>query len=121
LYADGLPTITAREENSGIEACVDVKPSSGLTDTEKETMLRDSIDHAGDDMNSRRGDKNLPACSLLPSYRCTCSGYPFSSNLDVGMMVSYHTQNIIIQLTPARLLPSMTVVQARHFLQSSVL
>jgi len=51
--ADGLLTVSAREENSGVEASVDVKPSYGLTDSEIETMLRDSMDHASDDMYSR--------------------------------------------------------------------
>jgi molecular chaperone HscA len=51
--ADGLLIVSAREENSGIEASIDVKPSYGLSDTEIETMLRDSIEHAEDDMHSR--------------------------------------------------------------------
>ncbi|MDH5711128.1 MAG: Fe-S protein assembly chaperone HscA [Gammaproteobacteria bacterium] len=51
--ADGLLTVSAREQNSGVEASVDVKPSYGLTDTEIETMLRDSMDHATDDMRMR--------------------------------------------------------------------
>ena len=51
--ADGLLTVSAREENSGVEASVDVKPSYGLTDSEIETMLRDSMDYAEDDMHSR--------------------------------------------------------------------
>ena len=36
--ADGLLSVHAREENSGTEASVDVKPSYGLTDDEIETM-----------------------------------------------------------------------------------
>ena len=51
--ADGLLIVSAREENSGIEASIDVKPSYGLSDTEIEAMLRDSIEHAEDDMHSR--------------------------------------------------------------------
>jgi len=51
--ADGLLIVSAREENSGVEASVDVKPSYGLSDNEIETMLRDSIEHAEDDMFSR--------------------------------------------------------------------
>jgi len=51
--ADGLLLVSAREENSGVEASVDVKPSYGLTDNEIETMLRDSMDHAREDMLSR--------------------------------------------------------------------
>jgi molecular chaperone HscA len=51
--ADGLLSVHAREENSGTEASVDVKPSYGLTDEEIETMLRASLDHAEEDMKTR--------------------------------------------------------------------
>ncbi|UCB54657.1 MAG: Fe-S protein assembly chaperone HscA [Thiotrichales bacterium] len=51
--ADGLLSVHAREENSGTEASVDVKPSYGLTDGEIEAMLRESIDHAEEDMQTR--------------------------------------------------------------------
>lgn len=51
--ADGLLSVHAREQNSGTEASVDVKPSYGLTDEEIETMLRASIDHAEEDMRAR--------------------------------------------------------------------
>ncbi|HHJ34180.1 MAG TPA: Fe-S protein assembly chaperone HscA [Gammaproteobacteria bacterium] len=51
--ADGLLIVSAREENSGVEASIDVKPSYGLSDSEVETMLRESMEHAEDDMHSR--------------------------------------------------------------------
>ena len=51
--ADGLLSVHAREENSGVEASVDVKPSYGLTDDEVESMLRASMDHAEEDMLAR--------------------------------------------------------------------
>ncbi len=51
--ADGLLSVHAREENSGTEASVDVKPSYGLTDEEIESMLRASMDHAQEDMLAR--------------------------------------------------------------------
>ncbi len=51
--ADGLLIVSAREENSGVEASIDVKPSYGLSDAEIETMLRESVEHAEDDMQSR--------------------------------------------------------------------
>jgi len=51
--ADGLLSVHAREENSGTEASVDVKPSYGLTDEEIETMLRSSMEHAEEDMQAR--------------------------------------------------------------------
>jgi molecular chaperone HscA len=51
--ADGLLVVSAREMNSGVEARVDVKPSYGLSDGEIESMLRDSMEYAEDDMKSR--------------------------------------------------------------------
>ena len=51
--ADGLLSVTAKEETSGVEAHVEVKPSYGLHDSEIETMLRDSMDYATDDMLAR--------------------------------------------------------------------
>jgi molecular chaperone HscA len=52
--ADGLLNVTAQEQTTGITAGVEVKPSYGLSDNEIETMLRDSITYARDDMEARR-------------------------------------------------------------------
>jgi molecular chaperone HscA len=51
--ADGLLSVAAREMSSGVEASVVVKPSYGLADADVERMLRDSFEHAKDDMHSR--------------------------------------------------------------------
>lgn len=51
--ADGLLSVTAQEQTTGVESGIEVKPSYGLTDTEIETMLRDSIEHAEDDVAAR--------------------------------------------------------------------
>jgi molecular chaperone HscA len=51
--ADGLLSVSAREMSSGVEASVMVKPSYGLTDDEIAGMLRESMDHAHDDMDAR--------------------------------------------------------------------
>jgi molecular chaperone HscA len=52
--ADGLLSVTAQEQTSGVQTHIEVKPSYGLTDREIETMLRNSLDHAQDDMEARR-------------------------------------------------------------------
>lgn len=52
--ADGLLNVTAQEQTTGITSGVEVKPSYGLSDSEIETMLRESMRHARDDMEARR-------------------------------------------------------------------
>ena len=51
--ADGLLSVSAREMTSGVEASITVKPSYGLTDDEIAGMLKESIEHVGDDVQAR--------------------------------------------------------------------
>jgi molecular chaperone HscA len=51
--ADGILSVAAREETTGVEQKITVKPTHGLTDEEIEQMLLDSIDNAEDDMKRR--------------------------------------------------------------------
>ena len=51
--ADGLLSVNARENTTGAEASVAVKPSYGLADADIERMLRDSFSHAKDDVHAR--------------------------------------------------------------------
>ena len=52
--ADGLLTVDAEEETTGSKSSIEVKPSYGLTDTEIEGMIRDSMENAQADMDARR-------------------------------------------------------------------
>ena len=52
--ADGLLNVQAEEETTGAKAGVEVKPSYGLTDTQIEGMIRDSMDNAKEDMEARK-------------------------------------------------------------------
>ncbi len=47
--ADGLLSVSAREQTTGHEAHVEVKPSYGLSDDEITSMLKDGYNHASDD------------------------------------------------------------------------
>jgi molecular chaperone HscA len=51
--ADGLLTVTAREQISGVEAQIDVKPSYGLADEDIARMLQESFSTAQQDMQAR--------------------------------------------------------------------
>jgi molecular chaperone HscA len=53
LDADGLLTVTAKEQATGLTQSIEVKPSYGLTDLEVEEMLMASIDNAEGDINER--------------------------------------------------------------------
>jgi molecular chaperone HscA len=51
--ADGLLSVGAKEQGSGVEASVTVKPSYGLSDDQIATMLQDSFATAQQDMQAR--------------------------------------------------------------------
>ena len=51
--ADGLLSVSAREQGSGVEARIDVKPSYGLSDEQVAAMLQESFSTAQQDMQAR--------------------------------------------------------------------
>jgi molecular chaperone DnaK len=77
IDANGILNVTARDERTGCEQSIDVKPSYGLTDEQVEQMLEESFDHAEADVSVRllieaRND----ADALLRATRKTLSSAP---------------------------------------------
>lgn len=54
IDADGLLTVSAKEESTGKTAHIEIQPMNGLTDEEVESMLQSSLDHAREDFDQRR-------------------------------------------------------------------
>ena len=68
--ADGLLSVSAQEKTTGAEASITVKPSYGLADADIERMLRDSYEHARDDMHARAlNEHRVDAQRLLDATR----------------------------------------------------
>ena len=70
IDADGLLSVSAKEQTTGAESSVVVKPSYGLTDNEIERMLRESIAHAGEDDVARKlREQQIEADRLIEAVR----------------------------------------------------
>ncbi|ARP94584.1 Fe-S protein assembly chaperone HscA [Bordetella genomosp. 13] len=68
--ADGLLSVTAREQSTGVEAAVTVKPSYGLSDDEIAGMLADSMAQADSDARARMlREQQVEARQLAESVR----------------------------------------------------
>ncbi|WP_305856506.1 Fe-S protein assembly chaperone HscA [Balneatrix alpica] len=66
--ADGLLSVSAREQSTGVESRIEVKPSYGLAEDEIATMLQSSFAHAEEDMAARAlREQQVEAARLLES------------------------------------------------------
>ena len=54
IDANGILNVTARDQRTGKEQSVDVKPSYGLSDTQVEAMIRESFEKAEQDLRDRQ-------------------------------------------------------------------
>jgi molecular chaperone DnaK/molecular chaperone HscA len=54
IDANGILHVSAREQRSGKEADIEVKPTYGLTDEQVESMILASFDHAEEDIEQRQ-------------------------------------------------------------------
>jgi len=54
IDANGLLTVTAREENSGVNAEIEIRPTHGLSEEDMQAMLQAGFDNAQEDFDLRR-------------------------------------------------------------------
>lgn len=77
IDADGLLAVSAREQTSGVEANITVKPSYGLSDDEVAAMLKDSMEHAKDDVMRRAlKEAQVEAQRLIEATRAALEADP---------------------------------------------
>ncbi len=95
--ADGLLKVDAKEQVSGVETSIDVKPSYGLSDDEIARMLQDSFGTAAEDMAARAlAEARLDADRLVLATRSA-----LAADGDLLSEVERSTIEVLIQATIA--------------------
>ena len=111
--ADGLLSVSAREQTTGVQAQIEVKPSYGLDDETITQMLRDSMANAKDDAAARaRAEAKVEAEGLMAAVQAAL-------DLDADLLDEAelsHIQNLIAQLHNS--LPNHTADQIRAAVQA---
>lgn len=111
--ADGLLSVSAREQTTGVQAQIEVKPSYGLDDETITQMLRDSMANAKDDAAARaRAEAKVEAEGLMAAVQAAL-------DLDADLLDEAelsHIQNLMAQLHNS--LPNHTADQIRAAIQA---
>ena len=111
--ADGLLSVSAREQTTGVQAQIEVKPSYGLDDETITQMLRDSMANAKDDAAARaRAEAKVEAEGLMAAVQAAL-------DLDADLLDEaelFHIQNLMAQLHNS--LPNHTADQIRAAVQA---
>ena len=111
--ADGLLSVSAREQTTGVQAQIEVKPSYGLDDETITQMLRDSMANAKDDAAARaRAEAKVEAEGLITAVQAAL-------DLDADLLDEAelsHIQNLMAQLHNS--LPNHTADQIRAAVQA---
>ena len=106
--ADGLLSVSAREQTTGVQAQIEVKPSYGLDDATITQMLREGMAHAGADAAERaRAEARVEAQSLLDAVAAALA-------LDGDLLTAEQTAQIRAQMDAlAALLPEAEAAAIR--------
>ena len=111
--ADGLLSVSAQEQTTGVQAQIEVKPSYGLDDQTITRMLKDSMANAAEDMAARaRAEACVEAQSLIDAVAAAL-------NLDGDLLTTEQTAQIRAQMDAlAALLPNADAAAIRAAVQT---
>ena len=111
--ADGLLSVSAREQTTGVQAQIEVKPSYGLDDATITQMLREGMAHAGADAAERaRAEARVEAQSLIDAVEAALK-------LDGDLLTTEQTAQIRAQMDAlAALLPEADAAAIRAAVQT---
>jgi molecular chaperone HscA len=98
--ADGLLSVSAVEQSTGVQASIHVKPSYGLSDAQIAAMLQDSFSTAHDDMRARAlvqarvdADRLLLATRSALAVDADLLSANQREQIDVSMLALQHAAN----------------------------
>ena len=111
--ADGLLSVSAREQTTGVQAQIEVKPSYGLDDDTITQMLREGMANAQDDAAARaRAEACVEAQSLIDAVAAALA-------LDGDLLTTEQTAQIRAQMDAlAALLPEADAAAIRAAVQT---
>ena len=111
--ADGLLSVSAREQTTGVQAQIEVKPSYGLDDDTITQMLRESMANAQDDAAARaRAEACVEAQSLIDAVAAALA-------LDGDLLTAEQTAQIRAQMDAlAALMPNAEAATIRAAVQT---
>ena len=111
--ADGLLSVSAREQTTGVQAQIEVKPSYGLDDATITQMLREGMAHAGADAAERaRAEARVEAQSLIDAVEAALK-------LDGDLLTAEQTAQIRAQMDAlAALMPNAEAADIRAAVQT---
>ena len=111
--ADGLLSVSAREQTTGVQAQIEVKPSYGLDDATITQMLREGMANAQDDAAARaRAEACVEAQSLIDAVAAALA-------LDGDLLTAEQTAQIRAQMDAlAALLPNADAAAIRAAVQT---
>ena len=111
--ADGLLSVSAREQTTGVQAQIEVKPSYGLDDATITQMLREGMANAQDDAAARaRAEARVEAQSLIDAVAAALE-------LDGDLLTAEQTAQIRAQMDAlAALMPNAEAADIRAAVQT---